>query len=230
MAETLPVAVIETAHANEKAGFHTAIEELKLSTDPIERTRQLTDNTTAEGLLAAITLLHTALAPDIPHEPSTVARTIKNPRTGEITANLMQPEDRMPFFSHAADLIKKLGETVRVGDEQSYLNRAGNILALATVLSHTFEDGNGRTARTLAHAVRSGSEVNDETRGDFEVVSKNRGDSGFRIISYVPVKESLNLSPSEILDAAASLDIPLSDQTAYQNRAHEHFTVPYDQP
>ena len=67
----------------------------------------------------------------------------------------------MPLFDTAAQLIRALGQTVKPGEEQGYLNRSANVLALSVVLAHTFQDGNGRTARTLAHAVREGSEVHD---------------------------------------------------------------------
>ena len=211
----------------EQASPQFAIGELQLSSDLSERASQLARNTTGEGILQAVTGLHTALAPDVPHIPSEVARTVLKPQTGEIVAVLMEPEARMPFFETAANLIRTLGQSVRLGEEESYLNRSSSILALSVVLAHTFEDGNGRTARTLAHAVRYGSEINDDNMDDFDVVSRNRPDTGFKINSYVPTGDGKALSPNELLTVAASLDIPLTDQADYQRRVDRNFSMPY---
>lgn len=221
MSETIPTSALETLPS------HLAIGELQLSPDLTQRAAQLANNTTGEGILLAVTGLHTALAPENSHEASDVARTMLNPRTGEVTAKLLQPEERMPLFETAAELIRTLGQSVQPGEEQSYLNRSANVLALSVVLAHTFEDGNGRTARTLAHAVREGSEVTDDNRGDFDAVSQNRPETGFKITSYVPNGEGTKLSATELLTVAASLDIPLSDKANYQSRVGDNFTLPY---
>ena len=81
---------ITTAHL-EAAPSHQAIGELQLAVDPTQRAAQLANNTTGEGILLAITNLHSVLAPEVSHEPSDVARSIVNPRTGEETTKLLQP-------------------------------------------------------------------------------------------------------------------------------------------
>lgn len=221
MLETISPSLTETLPS------HQAIGELQLSADLALRAAQLAANTTGEGILRAITSLHNALAPEVPHEPSDVARSINNPQTGKETAKLLQPEERMPLFETAANLIRTLGQTVQPGEEQNYLNRSASVLALSVVLTHTFEDGNGRTARTLAHAVREGSEVTDQNKDDFNTVSRNRPESGFKITSYVPTRDGVGLTPVELITAAASLDVPLSDKANYQLRVDNNFTLPY---
>ncbi|MBC7708321.1 Fic family protein [Polaromonas sp.] len=227
MSETIQTAIPEFQTSVEAPNPHAAIEGLNLASDPAVRTSQLAQNTTGEGLLQAAILLHTTLAPEVVHTPSNVARTIADPVSGEVSAVLMKPEERLPFLEKAATLIKQLGESVQPGEEQAFLNRAGNITGLALVLAHTFEDGNGRTARTLAHAIRYGSEVNDHNREDFDVLSANRPTNGFKITSYLPNNEGKSLAPVELLEAAASLDIPLTNQTAYGQIAYHNFAQPY---
>lgn len=206
-----------------------AIEGLALAPEVVDRASQIAQNTSPEGILKAIIDLHTELAPEVPHEPSSEARSIVNPTTGEVSSILAKPEERMKLFDRAAETIKALGESLQPGQEQAFLNRSANVLALTVVLAHTFEDGNGRTARTLAHAVRYGSEINDENKDDYEVIGRNRTTEGFRITSYVPTKDGSTKSASELIEAAASLDIPLSDTAEYQQRAHENFTFPYSE-
>ncbi len=205
-----------------------AVTALELAPDPVLRAEQLGVNTTAEGILQAITGLHAAVAPEVPHTPSEVARTINNPDTGEIKAVLLNPQERLPLFAHTAQLIKDLYARTQPGQEQAYLKRAANALALSVVLTHTFEDGNGRTARTLAHAIRNGSALNEEGQQDLKVVAANRPSTGFRINSYLPTNEGKNLTPAQLVEAAVAIDVPLADQAAYQEIVNKNFSIPYD--
>jgi hypothetical protein len=58
----------------------------------------------------------------------------------------LAPEDRYDVFNRAIEKIK-LSDKINPA-------RAGDVLALATVLIHPFKDGNGRTARMLGFMFR----------------------------------------------------------------------------
>ena len=229
MQEKISTALLSPESKNQTSHVYEAIAALELSSNPIERARQIAQNTTSEGILSAITGLHRALAPDVPHVASDVARTLQDPRTGEVTSVLMDPDKRVPFFEQASVVIRALGEQINPGEEQAFLNRAGNVLALSVVLAHNFEDGNGRTARTLAHAMRYGSEVTPSSQEEFDLVSTNRPEHGFKINSYCPVKQGKDMSQDQLVVAAAAFDIPLSDQAGYQKHVDAHFAIPYTQ-
>ena len=202
-----------------------ALERLQLNDDPNVRATQLL-GLTAEGLLSAVTSIHEAVAPDEAHTLSPVARTIKS-KDGATVAELMQPDERLPLFQSAISMISQIAENAQPDEAQIFLNRAGNVLALAIVLAHPFEDGNGRTSRVLGHAIREGYQDTAAYDQDLKTVSTNRPDSGFRINSYVPVNEGVELNPTELLAAAASVDIPLNRDDAYKQRVQSSFTTPY---
>lgn len=137
---------------------------------------------------------------------------------------LASPEERTSVFGQASDLLNSLS-SMRMLDgsqDQAYLDRVGNVVALASVWAHTYADGNGRTARVTADLLRYGP-----NSANLEIAMKGRDEYGpedIRISSYVPKK---TFSPSEALSIAASLDIPLLQEADYLERSGSAFTTPY---
>ena len=138
----------------------------------------------------------------------------------------MDPAERLPFYDQAAKLIQELATHRQGGDDQQFLERAANVLAMTLVLAHPFADGNGRTARTLAHLVREGFDVDPTSHDDLVTLGTNRPSEG-GIRSYLPHEEGNTLEPLALLERAAALDIPLSDEAAYTYKRKSVFAIPY---
>ena len=194
---------------------------------PGERLEQLA-TVDAKGLLDIATSIHEIVAPDLTHVPHDKAVHIQSPG-GSSRRELMKPGDRLSHFDHAAGLVQQLVEINKADDnEQLLLNRISNVLALAVVQAHTFEDGNGRTARTLAQLIREGTgKTGSEEQDNLMLASTNRPSTGFRINSFVPTGDGVNMSPNEILDKAAAVEIPLKEHGLYLEQQHRVFTSPY---
>jgi hypothetical protein len=196
---------------------------------PVDVTGRAADIAGFSGtdLAAMGALIHRAVAPEANQNPTDFSMSVSSP-DGSNKRALMDPEARFPLFEQATGLIHKLAQKMKPGEEQSFLNRAGNIAALTMVLGHPFEDGNGRTARTMAQLIRGGHDAsNPESVGDLKLVSTNRPNEGFRINSFVPNSE-LKLAPEQVLQAAAALDIPFSEGAQYSEVARQNFSTPYE--
>lgn len=228
-AETVNRIPEQEALHNEVDPALQAVESLQLSSNSAERAQQVNDAMTAENLLTVLTMVHEGVAPDVAHVPSAIARNIVDPRSGEATTSLARPEERLPLFTHAAELVKGLYGGMKPGEEQLFLNRSANIIALSGVLAHTFEDGNGRTSRTLAHAIREGSQIDESNIDTYAILAGNRPEAGYKINSYVPSGEGKNLSAADLLDRVASIEIPLSETQEYESVARKNFNQPYNE-
>lgn len=202
------------------------LQELGVSQDPAERASQVAVMT-GQGLTQFMTKVHEVVVPGEVHTPSDVARSIVG-HDGTVAAELMQPAERQPLMDDAAGLIRQLAEKrTTPKDDIAFLKRAGNVAALAVVLTHHFVDGNGRTARTTAQLIREGIDLgNEESMSDMKILATNRPDGGFRVNSYVPTKAGLEATPGELLRIAAALDVPLQDQATYNALKQEAFTTP----
>lgn len=200
-------------------------ERFNMPKDPGDRAAEVA-SWNAEDLIAMTTLTHSVIAPEASPTPIETSMNVSSP-DGARKTELMKPEERYGYFQHAAELIRTLGSKVEKGDEQQFLNRAGNIVALATVIAHPFEDGNGRTARVSALLVREGyDKKNDEVRQDIITGGTNRPAEGFRINSFVPRMDEM--SPEQYLEAVAAADTPLSDpEGQYKQQADRLFTTPF---
>lgn len=181
------------------------------------------------GLMDLATRVHEIVAPEESHTPHEGAMHVQAP-DGSSRQALMAQQDRQKHLDYAAGLVRQLVE-MPVPDETSkaaQLRRVANVLALGLVQAHAFSDGNGRTARTVAQLVREGvGDDNSEAQADLLLASQNRPSIGFRINSFVPTGEGLNLSPSELLDRAAALDVPLSNEADYRATQQANFSSPY---
>lgn len=204
------------------------LEQLGIVQNQHERAEQLR-NVTGEGLMHLIAEVHKTVAPNEVHVPHPVAMKVKNP-DGSNPREMLAPEERIPLLNKAAFLIRQLaGERSGAHDDEAFLRRSGNIIGMATVLAHTYEEGNGRTARTLSQVVRYGIDRNSaENMDDLRVLSANRGENpGYRVYSYLPTKEGLDMSPDQLLEVAASVDIPLDADVEYQSKKYDAMMTPY---
>lgn len=202
------------------------IGELGLKPDSAGRAEQLSAMT-GDGIMDMATRLHEVLAPDIEHTPTDYVMNV-SPPDGSSKKPLMQPAERAPFMDHAAELVRELADRCQDGEEDAALKRAANVAALSLVLAHPFADGNGRTARTVAHLIREGYDGEAGPQRDLQTIGGNRPPGGFRINSYLPIERGLDMDPAEVIEAAAGLDIPLSQPDAYNSASREIFTKPYD--
>lgn len=214
----LPEVLQET---NWDAAMH-AIGNLHVPSDVSDRVRDIS-SFKADDIMAAAIALHIELAPNVSHEVTDTHMSVVGRSEDSEKRLLVAPEKRHEIFNKVAELLAELAKNVKPGEEQAYLERAGNVIALGLVLAHPFEDGNGRTARTLGHIIREGQVDAD----DLKVIGKNRDYEGFRINSYVPTGEGSNMEPNGILAAAASLEVPLSDAEAYKIKTNQIYTTPY---
>lgn len=210
------------------ADAYPRLVEMPVATDVHERAVQVA-HMTGSGLQDFIRDVHTIVAPDVEHAPTKDAMHIEG-KDGLNRRELMAPDERAACMEHAATLIRTLGERrVQAADDAMFLKRAGHVAALAVVLTHTYPDGNGRTARTVGQLLRSGLDPQDpESVDDMRVLSKNRPVHGWKVNSYVPTHDGVHMKPAEIMEAAASLDIPFADEQAYVDRTHSVFTKPID--
>lgn len=184
-------------------------------------------NMTPEEFVRQATLIHELVAPNTRNTPTDFPMKLFSPITGENKKTFVNPPDRFAVMDKGVDLVHKLA-IMDDGTEEArsgILKRAANVLALTLAEVHPFEDGNGRTLRTLAHAIRFGID-SQENRDDLSIASANRPSEGFRINSFLP-KDDLDFDTS--VKAAASLDVPLADTETYTKRANASFTSPYDQ-
>ena len=225
MTETLTHAMHNQQAQPELSPAMQALEALELSPDTRTRAEQVASLMSGEAVLQAATIVHEGVAPSEAHFPSSVAREVVN--NGVLVAKLLQPAERAPLLSKAVDLIHQLDAKRQPGEEQAFLNRSANILAMGLVMTHHFEDGNGRTARTLAHAVRYGSAMSPDNKADIDLMSTNRPLTGFRVTAYLPLKAGRDMAAAELLDAVASVDVPLAEHESYDQIASQTFDQPY---
>lgn len=200
------------------------LDTINVSDSPEERAEDVAANLASDGkdIYYLSLALHQVLVPTVESIPTDSAMKVQSP-DGLDTTVLMNPEERAPLFDHAAKLIQQLdGQRSNMTNEE-FLERASNIMALSIVLAHPFADGNGRTARMVGGLIRDGRQGADE---DLKVLGKNRPDSGFRIMSYLP--RDKDLSPIQVLDAAAALDVPLDQKEKYEEDSRLVFTTPYN--
>ncbi|MGZ6005707.1 MAG: hypothetical protein ACXWLH_06215 [Candidatus Saccharimonadales bacterium] len=209
------------------------IDTIGFNPDPKKRAQQY-KGLSGNDIVAMTTLIHNILAPNVDQNPTDKASyVIGNDTNGKkIQHDLMEPEDRFRFFEFVASGIRKLGENVADGEEGAYLERVGDALALATVLSHPFEDGNGRTARALSELVKFGHQPGKPLDDDFMLMARNRpepSDGGIRLVSFVPV-DSTNVFPAGVINGILSQDIPLREENAYAEHVREVIQTPYPMP
>lgn len=177
----------------------------------------LIERATVEDYEAAVDAIHYKVAPEHSHEYNVGGCVASAP--GEIVAYTAQPEDWVGIMAYALEKAKQVARKYRAegGSIENALERCGNLGAFGVVLTHKYENGNGRTARSLGALVHYGFNNNDPDSASYlATVSTNRpekGTKGIRINSYVPMGNWANgnadKDPFAFLDAVAALDTPL---------------------
>ncbi len=170
--------------------------------------------------------LHDVLVPDVESMPTNYAMKLRN-KSGELTRVLATPDMRAGIYQQAAEYIRQLAEMRREStDDDAFLARAANIVALAIVQAHAYENGNGRTARVAAELICDGI----QNRDDLILLGTERGrikrETGSSIQSFSQRYESIDKgeSDADVMSIAASLDIPLADRTTYFTKANMTFS------
>lgn len=170
--------------------------------------------------------LHDVLVPDTESNPVDYAMKMIG-RDGTINHVLMAPEEREGLFREAAEYVTELTKMREAsGDDEEFLRRAGNVVALTIVGAHSYANGNGRTARVTAELIRFGTENPEDLvvlGTERDVSEKQQG--GFRVFSYQPTWQSIDRGESihDTLKAAAALDIPFDQKQTYAENAQRMF-------
>lgn len=211
---------------NRWLNVYRAVESLNMPLDTGARAMRVGAMETGD-YIAATAVLHSLLASDADINPSQTRAKMVSPQ-GDVTRELAQPQERLGIFERAAELVQVLAKKADQSEARQFLDRAANLAALAVVLAHPYEDGNGRTARVLAHIIKSGFDGSPEIQGDIMTLGTNRTFEGFRIGSFMPGIDSHELSALEILERAAGLDIPLQDEKTYVTESWKVFNSPYN--
>lgn len=189
------------------------------------------ERATLEDYKAAADALHKKVAPEHSHDEHPDAVKITDPNTGEIRHYTAAPSERDSILGKALESAQLVAAKYRSegGSLEDALQRCSNLAAFGLVLAHRYENGNGRTARTMGELIHKGYDSSDpESVQDLLTVSANRPDKGFRINSYVPSGEwadHANAQPLEFLDTVAALEQPLDDHS-YKEASRGMFTTP----
>jgi len=109
---------------------------------------------------------------------------------------------------HRYEVFRKLIEKIKTTDESVNPARIADTLALGVVLLHPFNDGNGRTARTIGLIFRDNYDQPDFS-DDFNQVSESRDKlrekSGWMINGYIPKIEGDQSDPDTVNAYLANL-------------------------
>ena len=200
------------------------IENFHLSKEPENRAAVLREWRT-EDYMAAVAAMHSVLANDVSTAPAENPVKIVSP-SGEVQKVLAPSEERLAIYTKGVELIKQLYDISAQEEARSLLDRISDIVALCIVLEHSFEDGNGRTARVMAHIIRNGYDGSDKSKGDIQLLGSNRPSKGFKVNSYVPRGEFAHEEPDTILEAAAALGTPLALEDQYKAHSWTVFSSP----
>ena len=102
---------------------------------------------------------------------------------------------------HRYEVFLKLVEDIKATDESVNPARIADMLALGVVLLHPFNDGNGRTARTIGLIFRDNYDQPD-FGDDFDQVSESRDKlrekGGWMINGYIPKVEGDQSDPGTV--------------------------------
>lgn len=195
--------------------------QLAIPVDPRDRVADVRRNFSRGADLEALAMaMHQVLVPDTRTAPTHRSAEMVGPN-GEVRTTLAQPQERQRIYDFAGTQLEALGAMYQPGQETEFLERAANVIALSVVLTHSFKDGNGRTARLLGDLIRNGPESED-----LRLAGTNRPTTGARIPSYVP-RKNIDMSPYEIIAHAAQPDTPLADHDEYTKRREVVFSTPY---
>jgi len=167
---------------------------------------------TGAAIRQYVNSVHEIVVPGIP----TVETTFPVTLGGYVWC--MSVGKRGPLLEHAAKLAGELSMMRRKpDDDQFYLERLAIVTGLATVLTHAYDDGNGRAGRVSAGLMYSGPEPPDHLL----VLGRHRGGRTGR---FIPLSEN---DPNDTLNAAAGTDIALADPNSYHSATSSYFCTPH---
>lgn len=171
--------------------------------------------------------LHDVLVPDVESMPVEHTMKLHSLVTGEVTRSFASPEERPFVYQRAADTIRQLA-AMRSGpdDDDAFLVRAANVVALTIGQAHSYENGNGRVARFVAELIVDGTKNKDDLVLLGSSREREKRETGRMIPSFVQRYESIDKgeTDADVIAAAAGLDIPLADREAYRNKSNETFS------
>ncbi len=197
---------------------------------------ELIEHATVADFKQAIKVLHLIVAPNAPQEEHTRATEFRRNDTGELTGRAAEPEDREAILASSLSRAKALIQKYKQegGDEDNLLDRCGALLAFGVTLTHYFEDGNGRTARTLGQLVHKGFDSDDSNSVmELTTLASPRDDTkpgGFKINSYNPVGDwyaggKALAEPHAFLETIAAQEVPF-DAQAYTSSMKGVYKTP----
>ena len=200
------------------------VEAIQLPVDPAQKVAELA-RFDADDWVSMIELAHYAVAPGVGEQHSQDAMTVKSP-DGSSETILMSPDQRVAFLSDSFASTSRLLAKNKQEDSQALLDRVSNTIAMAVVCAHPYNDGNGRTARTVAGLIKL--DANGSGFGaDMAALSTNRPDAGFRITSFAP--KNPDIDPKDLIIALLAEDIPIDDIDSYKKRVQELIATPFGQ-
>ena len=176
--------------------------------------------------------IHDVLVPEATSIPVERKMTVISPESGEIKRTFLDPAERKALYDHAAKVIHELAKMPRTPDQDKVLlMRTANVIAMTIVLTHSYENGNGRLARVMAELIRYGTEHPD----DIKLIGTERDTSqsqmgGFRIDSYLQKGSSIENGDNEydVINYAASLGVPLAEIEVYTQIVNRIFTTTHE--
>lgn len=227
---------IENENQNNSPNWNRVFDrigELNIPADLHERAKVITELfSNGEDIEMFGRAIHDVLVPEAVSVPVERKMTVVNPETGEIKRFFLDPVERKALYDHAAKVIHELAKMPRTPDQDNvFLMRTANVIAMTIVFVHSYENGNGRLARVMAELIRYGYEHPDDIKliGTERDISQSEM-SGFRIYSYLQKGSSIENGEDEydVINNAASLEVPLSEKEMYLQKVNKTFTTTHE--
>lgn len=194
------------------------ISELAIPQDSGERAYDVAHHLVRDGtdIKMLSFALHQALVPEYRTVEIDAPHSVGD---GEHSTQLAHPQERKAIFDTAAEHICSLiPEMERSEQYDSFLQRAGDLMGMAVVLTHLFAEGNGRTSRVLGELIAFGPQSEN-----LRIAGTNRPERGFRISSYMPKSDTTAM---QALETIAGIGIPLDDTDTYQAQLKRSVATP----
>ena len=191
------------------------------------------------GLSSLILSTHFLLCPRTDPNP-TAFETVIYKDGSTIVDEPVKPNDRFAFIDVASKMINSVSERSQdAGLTQESVDaalvRISNLIALATVISHPSEDGNGRTSRALCMLTRFGIPIENQDLSLFAELTQDHPDiksrpQGEIIRPIIKNDQHRHNSWVDALNFAASPSTPLTEegQEQYEKGHSAHFTTIFD--
>lgn len=209
-----------------------------LNSPPEEKVR-LFGELNGVGLSSLIISTHLLLCPRIDPNPTTFETVIyKNGST--VVDKPVEPKGRFALIDVASKMINSVSKKsqdagLNAESVNAALVRISNLISLATVISHPFDDGNGRTSRALCMLTRFGIPTRDRDLSLFAELTQNHPDfksspQGEIVRPIIKDGQPRHKSWADSLNFAASPSLPLTreGQERYEKGHSVHFATIFD--